>query len=305
MPTPTIALDARCHLGESPVWDERRGELAWVDITAGELRTWSPATDEEHSLGFSGELSAVILGEDTGTRIVALDHRLWLEESGDLERILVEVEAAAPENRMNDCRCDPGGRLWAGTMSKVRAEGDASLYRLRPDGRLDRVISSTTISNGIGWSPDRRGMYFIDSLAYRVDVFDYDLPTGEISFRRPLVAIDPDDGLPDGLAVDADGGIWVCLFGGGAIRRYAPDGALDLHIELPVTNPTCPTFGGEDLTTIYITSARHRLSEDQLANEPHAGALIAIDSPVGGMATNRFPALWKDAPQAAAVDGRQ
>jgi sugar lactone lactonase YvrE len=298
MPTPTIALDARCHLGESPVWDERHRELAWVDITAGELRTWSPASGEERRLDFEGELSAVILGEDAGTRIVALDHRLRLEVSGNLGRVLAEVEATTPENRLNDCRCDPGGRVWAGTMSKMRAAGDASLYRLRADGRLDQVIAGTTISNGIGWSPDRTRMFFIDSLTYRIDVFDYDLPTGEIAFRRPLIVIDPDDGLPDGLAVDADGGIWVCLFGGGAIRRYRADGSLDLHIELPVTNPTCPTFGGEDLATIYITSARHRLSKDQLAREPQAGAVISIESPVAGMPTNRLPESWQEAPAA-------
>jgi sugar lactone lactonase YvrE len=305
MPTPTIALDARCHLGESPVWDERRQELTWVDITAGELRTWSPATGEERRLGFDGELSAVILGEDPGTRIVALDNRLWLEVSGHPSRALIEVESDISENRLNDCRCDPGGRVWAGTMSKVRAEGDAALYRLRSDGGLDQVIAGTTISNGIGWSPDRTRMYFIDSLTYRIDVLDYDLPSGEIANRRPLCTVDPDDGLPDGLAVDGNGGIWVCLFGGGAIRRYGSDGALDLHVELPVTNPTCPTFGGEDLSTIYVTSARHRLSEDQLAREPRAGAVVSVESPVAGMPTNRLPGSWRDAPAAAGKHRRR
>lgn len=290
MPSATVALDAKCHLGESPVWDERSQELAWVDITAGELRTWSPATGEERSRHFGGELSALILGEEEGTRVVALGKRLCTEVSGELEVVLAEVEAEPPENRLNDCRCDPGGRIWAGTMSKVRAGGEAALYRLRPGGRLDRVIAATTISNGIGWSPDRQRMYFADSLTYRIDVLDYDLASGEVGERRPLVAIDPEDGMPDGLAVDAEGGIWVCLFGGGAIRRYRADGSLDRHLELPVTNPTCPAFGGEDLTTIYITSARHRLSEEQLAREPEAGAVLSFDSPVAGMPANRFPA---------------
>jgi sugar lactone lactonase YvrE len=304
MPAPIIALDARSQLGESPVWDERSQELTWVDITAGLLRTWSPATGEERSREFSGELSAVILGEDAATRIVALDNRLQLESSEGPERSLAEVEIATAQNRLNDCRCDPGGRVWAGTMSKVRAPGVAALYRLRADGGLDQVIAGTTISNGIGWSPDRTRMYFIDSLTYRVDLLDYDPASGAVANRRPLVAIDPGDGLPDGLAVDADGGVWVCLFGGGAIRRYRSDGVLDLHIELPVTNPTCPTFGGDDLTTLYIASARHRLSEDQLAREPQAGALISLESPVAGMPTNRLPAAWKDAPAKATARGR-
>ena len=288
MLNPCIALNASSQLGESPVWDGRRRELVWVDIAAGRLRTWSPATGEQRSTDFDGELGAVILGASEGTRALALGHRLWLEHDGELLRQLAEVEAELADNRFNDCRCDPGGRIWAGTMSKVRAAGDAGLYRLRADGTLDRVIAGTTISNGIGWSPDRTRMYFVDSLTQRVDVLDYDLASGEVANRRPLVAIDPADGLPDGLAVDSEGAIWICLFGGGAIRRYLPNGALDLHVPLPVTNPTCPTFGGEDLRTVYVTSARHRLSEDQLRREPQAGAILALDSPVAGMPTNRF-----------------
>jgi sugar lactone lactonase YvrE len=128
-------------------------------------------------------------------------------------------------------------------------------------------------------------MYFVDSLTFRVDAFDFD---GTISGRRPLIEVDPTDGLPDGLAIDVEGGIWLCLFGGGAVRRYSPSGALDAHIPLPVTNPTCPAFGGPDLATLFVTSARHRLTAEQLGAEPQAGSLLAVEAGVRGLPANRF-----------------
>jgi sugar lactone lactonase YvrE len=170
-------------------------------------------------------------------------------------------------------------------MSKVRAVGAAALYRLGAD-TLGPVITGTTISNGISW--DSELMYFIDSPTQRIDVLDYDPDSGEVANRRPLVEIDAADGLPDGLTLDSEGGIWVCLFGGGALRRYSPAGALEEVISLPVTNPTCPAFGGDRLDTLYVTSARHRLSEAQLAAEPLAGAVLALDAGVTGPPGNRF-----------------
>lgn len=283
-----FAIDAGCQLGESPVWDQRRSQLVWVDITAGQLRTHSPADGGQTILELGGEVSAVMLGQGTDARILAVDHGLRVERSGKLGATLAEAEADRPDNRFNDCRCDPGGRLWAGTMSRRRSQGTAALYRLSPGGPLETVIPGTTISNGLGWSPDQRRMYFVDSLTYRVDLLDFDPLTGEVENRRPLIEVDPDDGLPDGLAIDSEGFLWLCLFGGGAIRRYSPDGQLAEHLRLPLTNPTCPTFGGEDLTTIYVTTARHRLSEAQLAREPRAGAVLAIEAPAAGLPALRF-----------------
>jgi sugar lactone lactonase YvrE len=177
--------------------------------------------------------------------------------------------------RLNDCRCDPAGRLWAGTMSRERRPGTAALYRLGPGG-LERAIGGTTISNGLGWSPDGRSMYFIDSPTQRIDVLDYDVATGRAADRRPLVTIPEEDGLPDGLTVDAEGGIWVALFGGGAVRRYAPDGGLDAHVALPASHPTCPAFGGDDLRTLFVTTSRHRLTPAERAAQPLAGAVLGL-----------------------------
>jgi len=284
---PRPAIDVGDRLGEGPHWDDRTGELIWVDITGGRIHTWSPPNAAVRTESVDGEVSAVIPRADRPGRVLAAGHRLLLRE-GDTERVLATVEDDLPENRFNDCKCDPQGRLWAGTMSKTRAHGTAALYRLTPGAEIERVVASTTLSNGLGWSPSGDTMYFVDSTTQRLDAFDFDGTTGDISDRRTLAEIDPDDGLPDGLTVDAEGGIWLCLFGGATIRRYGSDGTLEASIPLPTTNPTSPVFAGPDLRTLYITTARHRLTETQLAHEPVAGAVLTLDPGVQGLPGNRF-----------------
>jgi sugar lactone lactonase YvrE len=286
-PTVRVALRARDELGEGPFWDERTGELLRVDIARGRIHAWDPVGDRVTTHDVAAEVSAVLPRAAAAGWLVAAGHRLLLRD-GDDRRTLAIVERDVPDNRFNDCKCDPQGRVWAGTMSKRRAPGTAALYRLAPGGEIERVIAGTTISNGLGWSPSGERMYFVDSTTQRIDVLDFDGADGRVADRRALVEVDPRNGLPDGLAVDAEGGIWVCLFGGGAVRRYGPDGALDAAIRLPVTNPTSPVFGGADLRTLYVTSARHRLSLGRLALEPLAGAVFALDPGVAGLPGNRF-----------------
>jgi sugar lactone lactonase YvrE len=282
-----VALHAADHLGEAPVWDERAGELLRVDITRGRIHAWSPTGNRVRTQVLGGEVSAVVPRAAAPGCVVAAGHRLALRER-DEERILAVVEQDRPDNRFNDCKCDPQGRLWAGTMSKRREPGTAALYRLVAGGELERVIAGTTISNGLAWSPTGDRMYFVDSTTQRIDAFDFEAATGAITGRRAFAEVDPRDGLPDGLTVDAEGGVWLCLFGGAAIRRYGPDGALTAATALPVTNPTSAAFGGADLDTLYITTARHRLSPEQLAAEPLAGALLALEPGVRGLPGNRF-----------------
>jgi sugar lactone lactonase YvrE len=279
-----VALAAGDQLGEGPVWDERTGELLRVDITPGRVHGWNPSTGEGWTRQYEDEVGAVIPRAEARGWVLAAGHRILVDD-GDRTTELATVEQEVPDNRFNDCRCDPAGRLWAGTMSKVRSTGAAALYRL--DGvELEPVITGTTVSNGISWTGEL--MYFIDSPTQRIDVLDYDPGSGQVANRRPFAEIDPADGLPDGLTLDSEGGVWVCLFGGGALRRYSPTGALEEVIPVPVTNPTCPAFGGDRLETLYVTSARHRLSEAQLSAEPLAGALLAVDPGVTGLPGNRF-----------------
>ncbi len=277
-----VALSSEDLLGEGPVWRAQTQELLRVDIAQGLVHAWHPQSGRVSTRRMDGEAAAAVLCR-SGALIVAVDHDLYLVEADREPRLLAGAEHDRPGNRFNDCRSDPQGRLWAGTMSKTREPGTAALYRLDPERGLEVMVEGTTISNGIGWSPDGQLMYFIDSTTQQIDVFDFDGRDGSISNRRAFVEIDPADGLPDGLAVDAEGGIWVCLFGGGAIRRYDPQGALEEHISLPVPHATCPTFGGEDLSTLFITTTRHKLAAQQLADFPLAGSVLAVDPGVEGM----------------------
>ena len=285
-PPATIAVLGPDHLGEGPVWDDRTGELVRVDISGRLVHRWNPETDEATSFTTEGDVGAVVLCQDGGL-MVAMECELWRVDTTYQWTLLAEVEPR-PGVRFNDCRADPRGRLWAGTLHRDREPGQAGLYRLDPGNVLTEVLPERTISNGIGWSPDGGSMYYIDSTTQRVVEYDYDLDNGELGDRSVFADIETTDGLPDGLTVDADGGVWVCLFGGGRIRRYRPDGSLDREIVLPLTNPTCPAFGGADLGTLYITTARHRLTEDQLAREPLAGAVLQLRPGELGVAPYRF-----------------
>jgi sugar lactone lactonase YvrE len=280
-----VALRSRDQLGEGPVWDGV--ELLRVDITAAVLHRWDPVSGAERSFVAGDCLTAAIPRRDGGL-VVARRHRLEVWDADGAATTLGEVEADRADNRFNDCKCDPAGRLWAGTMSTVREPGAAALYRVEPGGGPRRVLAGTTISNGLGWSPAGDRMYFIDSPTQRVDRLDYDLDTGSVRSRRALVAIPGEQGLPDGMTVDAEGGIWLCLFGGAAVHRYTPDGRLAAVARLPVSNPTSLTFGGPRLDTLYVTSARHRLTLDQLRAEPLAGAVFALEPGVPGLPVARF-----------------
>ena len=284
---PTVARHDADQLGEGPVWDEARQRLLSVDISNGVVHRWDPTTGEDSKIRVAGEVSAAVPRANGGL-LLARGHELVLMDEDGEERILAQVETDLAENRFNDCRCDPAGRLWAGTMSKTRSAGSAGLYRLDPGGEIARVLDGTTISNGIAWSGSGELIFFIDSTTQRIDVFDFDAASGGIDNRRRFVAIDPGDGLPDGMTVDAEDCIWVALFGGGAVRRYTPEGVLDAVVELPTSNPTCPAFGGPELETLYVTSARHRLSPAELADQPLAGALFAIEPGVRGRPSPPF-----------------
>jgi sugar lactone lactonase YvrE len=229
LPVPAAAL------GEGPCWDAADATLYWVDVPVGQVHALD-ADGQHHSWEASQPVGAVALRAAGGLALAAVDH-------------------GQPGVRMNDGACDRAGRFYAGSMAADESPGMGALYRLDPDHRLTRLMSGIGISNGIGWSPDERQMYYVDSLDHRLDVLDYDAATGEVGERRPLVEIGGGGAVPDGLTVDADGGIWVAVWGGGAVHRYRPDGVLTATVELPAAYVTCPTFGGADLKTMYITTA--------------------------------------------------
>jgi len=274
-------------LGEGPRWDPTKAELVRVDIRRGQVHAWSPETCATSVMEFDGQVSATVRRAGGGM-LVAVDHDLIAVAPDGSRTVLASVEQDNPDTRFNDCRCDPQGRLWAGTMSTTRTPDRAALYRLIPGEPIEPVVFPTTLSNGIGWSPQGHRLYFIDSTTHRIDVFDFDGSDGTVHDRRVFAEVAAEDGLPDGMAVDALGGVWVCLFGGGQLRRYDTTGTLDIVLPLPTTNPTCPAFGGPDLHTLFITTAQHKLSTEALANEPLAGAVLALDAAVPGLPANDF-----------------
>jgi sugar lactone lactonase YvrE len=283
----TTPIPDRALLGEGPVWDERAGVLWWVDITGRLVHRWDPQGSTTRSFAMAGDTGAVVLREGGGV-VVAVELGLWLMDDGGSLTALASSPGDA-ELRFNDCRADPAGRLWAGTLHRQRARGTAALHTLTAGGPLTCALDGITISNGLGWSPDGTRMYYVDSITQQVARYDYDLDSG--AFDGPVVfaTIDAADGLPDGLTVDAEGGVWLCLYGGGAIRRYSPDGALDRHLVLPTSSPTCPVFGGADLDTLFVTTARHRHTAAQLAAEPLAGLVLQIDGlGARGLPPHRF-----------------
>lgn len=186
--------------------------------------------------------------------------------------------------RMNEGGCDPDGRFYCGSMAYDRTEGAAALYRLDPDGSARVVLDHVTISNGLEWSPDGTLAYYNDTATLRVDVFDYDAEQG-LTGRRPFVRHEEDDGHPDGLTVDADGGVWVAMNHRGAVRRYAPSGELTAVVEVEPRQVTACTFGGDALDRLFITTSREGLSPGE---DPAAGSLFVADVGVSGLPVREF-----------------
>ncbi|MDA0184351.1 SMP-30/gluconolactonase/LRE family protein [Solirubrobacter phytolaccae] len=272
------------ELGEGPVWLPASNELLRVDINAPAIVRYDPATGNEQRRETSDRVGFAIPAAGGGLVAgVGLDVVHIGETIG-------RVQEPPGANRFNDAACDACGRLWAGTMSMRRTPGTAALYRLEPGGALEVAVGGATISNGLDWNLDATRLYYIDSTTQRIDAFDFDLDRGRIGRRRAFARIDPADGLPDGLCVDADGGVWVALFGGGALRHYQPDGTLDAHIPLPVRFPTSVAFGGQDLRDLYVTSSRHLLDAVAREAETAAGSVLRLRPGVKGRATHAFGA---------------
>jgi sugar lactone lactonase YvrE len=286
-----ITVESQCahraELGEAPHWDAATQTLLWVDIEAGTVHRLHPDTGQRHDLRLAPPLGFAIPTSDDEMAI-AVQHDIEIVDAHTQRRRLAVVEDGIDDLRINDGKCDPRGRLVFGSLSHSRTAGAGALYSLERNGALTRLLTSVTLSNGLGWDTSGTRFYYVDSTTQRIDLLDYDLSTGTVSARRPFAHIDPADGLPDGLAIDAEGGVWVCLFAGGAVRRYDDNGHLSEVVRLPVSAPTSLAFGGKDLDTLFITTARHRLNATQRHEQPLAGAVLSCRPEIAGVAVPRF-----------------
>jgi sugar lactone lactonase YvrE len=284
----SVVVDSHDLLGEGPWWDARTGTLLWVDIDGRRLARHDPSSGRT-TVRDLDQRSSAVMGRSTGGLALAMEDGVWVADSdiGPLRRA-ASIESDDPRTRMNDATCDRVGRLWVGSTAHDARPGAGSLYRVDPDGCVERVLADVTISNGIDWSPDDRRMYFIDSATRRVDVLDYDLATGRPSGRRALIQLPEDAGLPDGMSVDAEGYLWVALWDGWSVRRYSPTGDLDRIVQLPVARVTSCAFGGPDLADLYVTSASTGLNAAELAGQPLAGDLFVVQPGVRGLEATPF-----------------
>ncbi len=268
--------------GEGPVWDQREGVLRWVDMLAGDVLTLD--ANGTVSRLHVGTVAAALRPRRRGGLVVAVERGFALVEPDGAVGPVQEAFGDS-EVRMNDGGCDPRGRFYCGSMAYDMSPGRGALYRFDPDGSITRVLDGVTISNGIVWTPAGDLVYYIDSGTGRVDAFDYDLDRAELADRRPVVSVPAEVGMPDGLTLDAEGGLWVALWGGGAVHRYLPDGRLDAVVELPASQVTACAFGGEDLSELYVSTST--LEVDR-ADQPAAGALFKVDPGVRGLPAHTF-----------------
>lgn len=262
-------------LGEGPVWSVAEGCLYWVDIEGMMVHRWVWGTQVVRTWPMPAMVGALAVRAQGGL-IVALRsgiHTLDLT-TGDLT-FRLDPEGELPGTRYNDGTVDPAGRFWIGGMVLAGEPASAGLHRIEAGGGSSTVLTGIGCSNGIGFSPDGRVMYYTDSATRTIQAYDFDVATGEMT--RPRVFAVDTDCVPDGLTVDADGFIWGAKWDGGRLVRYAPDGSVDRVITMPVPRPTSIAFGGPDLQTLFVTTARTGLSAPELAQAPLSGQVLVID----------------------------
>jgi sugar lactone lactonase YvrE len=297
--------DVTATLGEGPYWVPGEDRLLWVDIHEGQLHSTDVASGATDSVKLDtggpsepvggGNILSAAFPVAGGGILTAGGSRLTLRfpAEGSEQRpaqVVAEVPARASV-RFNDGAVDPAGRVWIGSMHTGETEPLGELYRLDPGGVLTPVARSVTVSNGLGWSPDGSRLYYVDSPSRKIDMFDYDAATGEAFSRRVFADLRYADGMPDGLTVDADGCVWVAMWGGAALRRFTPAGKPDVMLPVPVARPTSCAFGGPDLSELYVTTANIGLSDSARAAQPLAGRLLRLRPGPFGLPSATAPAL--------------
>jgi L-arabinonolactonase len=274
-------------LGEGPVWDVQEQAFYWLDIRGCLVRRydWSSGRTQSWTLP---EMVGSLAVRERGGLLLAMRSSISFFDpaTGALERVAAP-EAGRENMRFNDGKCDRQGRFWSGTMNDLVREPSGTLYRLDPQRGCVAQFNGLRTPNSLAWSPDGRIMYFADSRSHVIHAYPYEPATGELGAPRVFHTVEP-PAIPDGATVDAEGFVWSALYGGSRVVRIAPDGRVDRTIELPVEQPTSCQFAGPNLDVLFITTARQRLTQEQLAQQPLAGALLAADVGVRGLPETRY-----------------
>jgi sugar lactone lactonase YvrE len=290
---PEIECVVQCAdiLGEVPLWCSRTRKLWWVDVRRPCLQSYDPATHAHQAIRLpDGMVTGSIALREAGGFLLATGRGFYTYDPASLEPpfALMNPEPDKPENRLNDGKCDRRGRFWVGSMRDGRREPDGGFYRYDPDHSCHFQFDQVVVPNSVCFSPDDRTMYFADTYRHTIWAYDFDLNDGVISNRRVFKDWTAQGGRPDGSTVDADGCLWNAMVGVGQVLRYTPDGLIDRVIQLPISNATCPAFGGDNLDILFVTSHSQRITPEKLATEPCAGGLFAINAGVKGLPEPRF-----------------
>lgn len=287
LPVTAVAHD-RAEMAETPVWSPAEGALYWIDIRreyvyrlaleGGRRDAW-PIGSTVGSIGLRGAGGLVVASR---RGLEALD-----VATGALAPI-AQPEANRPGHRLNDGKTDRAGRFWVGSVNDPGLAPTGRLFRCDPDGAVTIHEEGVIMSNALAFSPDDRTLYFGDSYVDTIWAYDFDLAAGTIRNRRVFATTAPGEGRPDGATVDAEGYLWSARVGGSSLARYAPDGRLDAVVPLPASRPTSVTFGGPGLRTLFVTTGASRLSPEELAAQPLAGAILALEPGVAGLPEPSF-----------------
>jgi sugar lactone lactonase YvrE len=279
-----LVIDSKSDLGEGAIWNDKTGELMWINITGKILNFYNPSLENNREI-FTGQMIGTVVPTTSGDVLIALQNGIYqLNPRTGTKKLLVDPEENLPNNRFNDGKCDPAGRFWAGTMSTVDEKEVGTLYRFDSDTTIHKMIEKVSISNGIVWSADFKKMYYIDTPTQKIMAYDFNNETGEISNPKVAVEIPDKMGSPDGMTMDEEGNVWVALWGGSAVGCWNPEtGKLLRTIDVPAKNVTSCAFGGADLETLFITTARTSTSEEELKIYPNAGGLFKTTPGVKGV----------------------
>lgn len=274
---PELIADYQCVTGEGPLWHPMERRLYWLDIPMGRMFRYDP-TSGAHEQCYQGEVVGGFTIQADGALLLFMDRgaiKIWRD--GRLTPVVEEIPGER-DSRFNDVIADPVGRVFCGTMATK--DHPAKLYRLDLDGSITPLLDGVDVSNGLGFTPDRKQLYYTDSLKQKIYLFDYDQETGAITNQRDWATVPKEDGLPDGMTVDAEGFVWSARWDGGCLVRHAPDGAEVQRITLPARKVSSAIFGGDDYRDLYVTTAG---GDDKAANGPGAGALFRLRPGVRGV----------------------
>jgi sugar lactone lactonase YvrE len=285
----SLACEATAIIGEGPLWVVREQRLYWLDLDAATIWRLDPATgrNERVDAQLDGYVGGMVERASGGFVVVDRRGAFHLDPgSGALARL--GKLAATSDTVFNDAKCDRTGNLWTGTKHVGETDGVGSLFRLRKDLSIDTIDTGLVCANGPAFSPDGRSAYFTDSPSYAVYRYAIDTRSEAVGPREIFARTTKEEGEPDGMTVDAEGCLWVALWGGWRVRRYTPDGKVERDVMLPVPQPTAPQFGGPDMSTMFVTTARRGLEGAALAAAPLSGSVFAVETGVRGLVESRY-----------------